>query len=67
MALNVWRIVVQWATLFDKKENDNFYTISIEIIVFCLVRDIYVLKSFYIYKIVIWFVNLNYLLLELKN
>ena len=67
MALNVWRIVVQWATLFDKKENDNFYIISIEIIVFCLVRDIYVLKSFYIYKIVIWFVNLNYLLLELKN
>ena len=68
MALNVRKIVAQRATLFDKnKENDNFYIISIEIIVFCLVRDIYVLKSFYIYKIVIWFVNLNYLLLELKN
>ena len=43
MALNVREIVAQRATLFDKnKENDNFYIISIEIIVFCLVRDIYV-------------------------
>ncbi len=43
MALNVRKIVAQRATLFDKnKENDNFYIISIEIIVFCLVRDIYV-------------------------
>ena len=46
-ALNVRKIVVQRATLFDKnKENDNFYIISIEIIVFCLVRDIYVPSSF---------------------
>ena len=47
MALNVRKIVAQRATLFDKnKENDNFYIISIEIIVFCLVRDIYVPNSF---------------------
>src|SRR5699024_7571365 len=47
MALNVRKIVAQRTTLFDKnKENDNFYIISIEIIVFCLVRDIYVPNSF---------------------
>ena len=51
IALNVRKIVVQRATLFYKnKENDNFYIISIEIIVFCLVRDIYVLNSFFILK-----------------
>jgi len=42
MALNVRKTVAQRDTLFNKKENDNFYIISIEIIVFCLVRDIYV-------------------------
>ena len=43
MALNLRKIVAQRGTLLDKnKENDNFYIISIEIIVFCLVRDIYV-------------------------
>ena len=47
MALNVRKIVAQRGTLFDKnKENDNFYLISIEIIVFCLVRDIYVPNLF---------------------
>ena len=47
MVLNVRKIVAQRATLFDKnKENDNFYIISIEIIVFCLVRDIYVPNLF---------------------
>ncbi|TGQ80041.1 IS5/IS1182 family transposase, partial [Mesorhizobium sp. M8A.F.Ca.ET.208.01.1.1] len=47
MALNVRKIVAQRATLFDKnKENDNFYIISIEVIVFFLVRDSHVLNSF---------------------
>ena len=47
MALKVRKIVAQRATLFDKnKENDNFYIISIEIIVFFLVRDIYVPNLF---------------------
>ena len=46
MALNVRKIVAQRGTLFDKKENDNSYIISIEIIVFCLVRDIYVPNLF---------------------
>ena len=48
MALNVRKIVAQRAKLFDKnKENDNFYIISIEIIVFCLVGDIYVPNSIF--------------------
>ena len=47
MVLNVRKIVAQRATLFDKnKENDKFLHISIEIIVFCLVRDIYVPNIF---------------------
>ncbi|GEP88033.1 hypothetical protein SCO01_22230 [Staphylococcus cohnii subsp. cohnii] len=46
MALNVRKIAAQRATLFEKKENDNYYIISLEIIVFCLVRDIYVPNSF---------------------
>ena len=47
MVLNVRKIVAQRATLFDKnKENDKFLHISIEIIVFCLVRYIYVPNSF---------------------
>ena len=51
MALNVRKIVAQRGTLFDKnKENDNFYLISIEIIVFCLVRDIYVRVCLLIYN-----------------
>ena len=46
-ALNLRKIVARRTTLLDKnKENDNFYIISIEIIVFCLIRDIYVPSSF---------------------
>jgi len=54
--LNVRKIVAQRATLFDKnKENDNFYIISIEIIVFCLVRDIYVPACYFDIKMILYF------------